>query len=210
MHYSVKQPYIHRCTCVCACVVCTLAVHSLRHIWLFATPWTSLSYAVSLSLLKFMSIESVILPNHLILCWPLLLLPSVFPSIRSFPMSQLFTSSGQSIGALALGSVLSMNSQGWFPLRLTGLISLLSKEFSRASPAPQFKSLSRLVFSLLHGPIIASVRHCWKNYCFNYLNHLNYYFNHSFNCLQIFVGKVMSLLFNILPRFVSICIYVYI
>ena len=54
-----------------------------------------------------------------------------FPASGSFPMSQLFTSSGQSIGVSASASVLPMNSQGWFPLRLTGLISLLSKGLSR-------------------------------------------------------------------------------
>ena len=62
---------------------------------------------------------------------PLLLLPSIFPSIISFPMSQLFTSCGQSIGASAPASAIPINSQGWFPLGLTGLISLLSKGFSR-------------------------------------------------------------------------------
>ena len=65
----------------------------------FATPWTAAHQAslstISCSLHKLMSIESVMPSNHLILCRPLLLLPSIFPSIRSFPMSQLFTSSGQ-------------------------------------------------------------------------------------------------------------------
>ena len=70
-------------------------------------------------------------PNILILCHPLLLLPSIFLGIRSFPMSQLFASDGQSIGVSALSSVLPMNIQGWFPLQLTGLISLQSKRFSR-------------------------------------------------------------------------------
>ena len=64
-------------------------VQSLSHVWLFATPWTtacqaSLSFAVSWSLLKLMSIESVMPSNHLVLCHPLLLLPSIFPSIRVF------------------------------------------------------------------------------------------------------------------------------
>ena len=68
--------------------------------------------------------------NHLILYHPLLL-PSVFPSIRVFAVSQLFTSSGPSIGASASASVFSMNTQSWFPLRLTGLISLLFKGLSR-------------------------------------------------------------------------------
>ena len=57
--------------------------------------------------------------------------PQSFPASGSFPMSQLFTSGGQSIGASASASVLPMNIQGWFPLGLTGLISLLSKGLSR-------------------------------------------------------------------------------
>ena len=66
-----------------------ISVHLFSHVQLFATPWTtarqaSLSITKSWSLLKLMSIESVMPSNHLILCWPLLLLPSVFPSIRVF------------------------------------------------------------------------------------------------------------------------------
>ena len=75
-------------------------------------------------------IESVMLSKHLIFCCPLLLLPSIFPSIRVFPMSWLFASGGQSIGASASASVLPMNIQGWFPLVWTGLI-LQSKGLSR-------------------------------------------------------------------------------
>ena len=80
---------------------------------------------------KLMSIKLVMSSNHLILCRPFLLLPSIFPTSGSFPMSQLFASGGQSIGALASASVLPMNIQGWFPLGLTGLISLLSKGLPR-------------------------------------------------------------------------------
>ena len=76
-----------------------------------------------------MSIESVMPFNHLILCHPLHFLPSIFPSIRVFSMSQLFASDGQIIGASA--SVLPMNIQGWLPLGLTGWISLQSKGLSR-------------------------------------------------------------------------------
>ena len=71
--------------------VCMLlfVVHSLSRVWLFVTPWTaahqaSLSFTISQSLLKFMSTESVIPSNRLILCHPLLLLPSIFPSFRVF------------------------------------------------------------------------------------------------------------------------------
>ena len=84
------------------------------------TPWTaahqaSLSITNSLSLLKLMSIESVMPSNHLILCHPLLLGLQSFPESGSFAMSQLFVSGGQSTGASASASVLLMNIQGCFP-----------------------------------------------------------------------------------------------
>ena len=95
------------------------------------TPWTaahqaSLSISNSWSLLKlmYMSIESVMPSNHLILCCPLLLLAPTPPSIRSFPMSQFFAWGGQSIGVSATASVLPMNTQDWSPLGWTGWISL--------------------------------------------------------------------------------------
>ena len=80
---------------------CCWAIQSLSCAQLFVTPWTlahqaPLSLTLSQSLPKFMSIKLVMLSNHLILSLPLLLLPSIFPSIRSFPVSQLFTSGGQS------------------------------------------------------------------------------------------------------------------
>ena len=103
---------------------------------LFVTLWTatcqaSLSITNSWSLLKLMSIASVMPSNHLILYHPHLLLPSIFPSIRIFPMSQFFASGGQSIGVSASASVLPMNIQDWAPLGLTGWISLQSKRLSR-------------------------------------------------------------------------------
>ena len=88
----------------------------------------SLSSTISWNLFKLMSIELVMPSNHLTLCRPLLL-PSIFWG--SFPMSWLDPSGGQTIGASASASVLPMNIQGWFPLRLTGLTSLLSRGLSR-------------------------------------------------------------------------------
>ena len=77
------------------------------------------------------------------LCYPLLLLPSIFANSGSFPMSQLFTSSGQNIGVSALASVLPMNTQDWFPLGWTGWISSQSKGLSQEfSPTPQFNSIN--------------------------------------------------------------------
>ena len=165
------------------------SVQLFHCVWLFATPWTaenkaSLSITNSRSLLILISIESVMPSNYLILCHPLLLLPSVFPSFRSFPMSQFFTSGGQSIGASA--SVLPMNIQGHLPSGLTGWISLWSKGLKSL---PQHHSLKASICSpffmvqLSHpymttGKTIALTR--WT-----------------------FVGKVMSLLFNMLSRFVK-------
>ena len=103
-----------------------IAVRSLSHVWLFATPRTtarqaSLSFPTPWSLLRFMSIESVMSSNHLILCCPLLLLPSIFPSIRVFSNESALPSGGQNTGASTLISVLPINIQSWFPLGLTGL-----------------------------------------------------------------------------------------
>ena len=86
---------------------------------------------VSWSFLKFMSIESVMPFNHLLLCQSLLLVPSIFPSIRVLFNESALTSGGQSIRTSASTSVLLMNIQGWFPLGLTGLVSLQSKGLSR-------------------------------------------------------------------------------
>ena len=85
--------------------------------------------ASSWSLFRFMPIELVMPSNHLTLCCPLLLLPSV--ASGSFPVNWLFTSGGQSSRALASASVLPINIQGWSPLGLTGMISLFSKGLSR-------------------------------------------------------------------------------
>ena len=85
----------------------------------------------SWSLLKLTSIESVMPSNHLILCHPLFLLPSIFPTLGSFPMSQYFTSGGRSIGDSASASVLPMNIHDYFLILLTCLISFQSKGLSR-------------------------------------------------------------------------------
>ena len=81
-------------------------------------------------------------------------------------MNWLFTSGGQSIGASASASVLPMNIQGWFPLRLTGLISLQSKGLSEA----QFKIINSSALSLLYGPTLTSVHDYWKNHSFDYMD----------------------------------------
>ena len=96
--------------------------------------------------------------------------PQSFPASGSFPVSWLFVSGGQSIGVSASASFFPMNIQGWFPLGLTGLISLQSKGLSRTSAAPCFKNIDfsalalRLVF---YGPPLTSVHDYGKNHSFH-------------------------------------------
>ena len=121
----------------CCCYSVTKSCPTLARLGIPASPWTTacqvaLSSNVSWSLFKFMSTESVMLSNHLILCHSLFLLPSIFPSIKVFS-NEFFASGGQSVGASASATVLPMNIQGQFPLGLIGLISLLSKGLSRVS-----------------------------------------------------------------------------
>ena len=115
---------------------------------------------ISWSLPNFMSIESVMPSNRLILCQPFSFCFPSFPASESLAVSCLFASGGQSVGASASSPsalVLPMNIQNLFPLALTGLISLLSKRLSRTSAAPQFKSIISLVLSLLYRPSLTSV-----------------------------------------------------
>ena len=112
------------------------SVQSLSQVRLLANPWTavrqpSLSITNSQSLLKLMSIESVMPSNHHILCRLFSFHLQCFPTSESFPMSQFFASGGQSLGVSASESVLPMNVQDWFPLGWTGWISLQSKGLSR-------------------------------------------------------------------------------
>ena len=133
-----------------------VGVQSLSRLWLFATPWTvarqvSLSLTISWSLLRLMSIEVVMPSNHLILCPPLLLPPSIFPSIRVFSNE----------------SVLPMNIQDWFPLGWTGWISLHPRDAQESFPTPQFKSINSLALSFLYSPTLTSIHDYWKNHSFD-------------------------------------------
>ena len=93
-----------------------------------------------------------------------------FTPSRSFPMSQFFTSHGQSIGVWASASVLPMNIQDWFPLRWTGWISLCPKDSQESSPTQQFKSISSLELSFIYGPTRISIHDYWKNRSSDYMD----------------------------------------
>ena len=113
------------------------SVQSLSRVWLFATPWiaarqASLTITNSRSLLKLMSIESVMPSNYLILCHPLLLPPSIFPSIRVFSNESVLRIRWPKYWSFSFSISPSwMNSQDWSPLGWTGWISLQSKGLSR-------------------------------------------------------------------------------
>ena len=92
------------------------------------------------------------------------------------------------IGVSASTSVLPMSTQDWFPLEWTGWISLQSKGLSRCFPTPQFKSINSSVLSFLYSPTLTSIHDYWKTIALT---------------RQTFVDKVMSLLFNMLSRFVK-------
>ena len=123
--------------------------------------------------------------SHFILCHPVLLLPSIFPSIRVFFNDSTLHIRWPKYQSFSLASVLPMNVQGWFPLGLTGLISLQSKGLSRVFSSTAFQKHS--VF--FYGPTLMAIH----DYCKN----------HSFDIWTL-VGKVMSLLFNILSRFIIV------
>ena len=109
----------------CSVVSDSLQPQGLQHARL---PCPSLSLGVYSDL---MSIESMMPSNYPSSAIPFSSCPQSFPASGSFPVTQFFTSGGQSIGVSASASVFPMNIQGWFPLGLTGLISLLSKGLSR-------------------------------------------------------------------------------
>ena len=126
--------------------------------------------------------------NHLILCHPVLLLPQSFPASGSFPVSQLFTSGGQNTGVSVSASVLPMNIQDWFPLGLTRLISLLSKGLSTVFSNT---AVQKHQFFGVQLPL-------WSS------SHIQYITIGKTTALTrwTFVGKVMSLPFNMLSRLV--------
>ena len=148
------------------------SVQSLSHVLLFESPWTaacqdSLSITYSQSFLRLISIEWVMPSNHLILCHPLLLLPSMFPASGCFQMSPFFASGGQSIGVSASASLLPMNIQDWSPLGRTGWISSWSKWLSSL-----FQHHSSKVSILQHSgfyysPTLTSIHDYWKNHSFD-------------------------------------------
>ena len=148
------------------------SVQSLSCVQLFATPWTaacqaSLSITNSGSLLKLTSIQSVMPSNHLILCCPLFLSPSVFPSIRVFSNELVLRIRWPKYWSFSFSISPSNERSDWFPLGWTGWISSSPRDSQESSPTPQFKSANSLALSFLYGSALTSVHDYRKNHRFD-------------------------------------------
>ena len=142
------------------------SVQSLSRVQLFATPWTaarqaSLSFANSQSLPKLMSIESVMPSNHLILCCPLLLLPSIFPSIKVFSDESVLHIRWPKYWSFSFSVSPSNEYSGLISFRMAWLDLLIVQE---SSSTPQFKSISSLVLSFLYSPTLTSIHDYWRTH----------------------------------------------
>ena len=148
-----------------------VVVQSLSQVWLFAAPWTaarqaSLSFTIPQSLLKLMSIESVMPTNHLVLCCPLLLLPSIFPSIRVFSNESALHIRWPKYWSFSISP--SNESSGLISFRIDSLISLQSKGFSSIFSSTTVWKHQLSALSLLCGPTLASVHDYRQNRSFDH------------------------------------------
>ena len=151
--------------------ICWNSVQSLSCVWLFVTPWTialqaSLSITNFWSLLKLMSIKSVMSSNHLILCHPLLLLPSIFPSIRVFSKESALRFRWPKHWNFSFSISPWIFRTDFLWDRLVGS-PCCPRDFQESSPTPQFKTINSLVLSFLYSPILTSIHEYWKNHSFD-------------------------------------------
>ena len=140
------------CCCYSVAKSClTLQLHGLQHTRLLCpSPSPRVcSNSCPLSWWRHPTISSSVIPFSCL---------QSFPTSGSFPVNQLFSSGGQSIGASASASVLPMNVQGWFPLGSTGLISLQSRNSQESSPTQQFENINSSVLSFLYSLTLTSIQ----------------------------------------------------
>ena len=145
------------------------SVQSLSRVWCFGTPWTathqaSLSITNSWSLHKLTSIELVMPSNYLILCRPLLLLPSIFPDIRVFSNESALCIRWLKYLSCSF-SISPSNEYSELIFRIDWLVLLaVEGDSQESSPTPQFKSINSLAFSSLYSPTLKSIHDYWKNH----------------------------------------------
>ena len=161
----IQIKYIH-------IIIIFSSVQSLSRVWLFATPWTaacqaSLYITNSRSLPKLISIESVMPSKHLILCHPLLLLPSIFPSIRVFSNESVLRIRWPKYWSFSFS--ISPSNEYW------GLISFRMdwspcspRDSQESSPAPQFRSINSSTLNFLYSPTLTFIHDHWKNHSLDY------------------------------------------
>ena len=151
-------------------VVCISLVQSLSCVWLSnpTARQASLSITNSRSLPKLMSNESVMPSNHLILCCPLLLLPSIFPSIKVFPSESALRIWWPKYWSFSFnispsnehpGPISSRDGLVWSPCN--------PRDSQESSPTPQFKSINSSALSFLYSPTLTSIREHWENHSLN-------------------------------------------
>ena len=148
------------------------SVQSLSRFRLFVTPWTaarqaSQSIANSRSLFKLISMESVIPSNHLILRRPLLLPPSIFPSIKVFSNESVLCIRWPKYWSFSFNISPSNEHSGLISFRIDWLDLLAVQGTLESSPTPQFKSINCLALSFLYGPTLTSIHDYWKNHSFD-------------------------------------------
>ena len=151
---------------------CHLLIQLLSCIRLFATPWTaacqaSLPFTIFWSLFKPMSIESVMESNHLIRCPPLLLPPSIFPSIRVFSNELALCIRWPKDWTFSFSISPSNEYSGLISFRMDWLDLLAVQGTQESSPTPQFKSIDSSALSLLYCPTPTSVPDYWENHSFD-------------------------------------------
>ena len=144
------------------------SVQQLSRVLLFANPWTaarqaSLSITNTGSLLKFMPIESVMPSNHLILCHPLLLPPSIFPSIRDFSNESTLLMRWPKYWSYSFSIIPSKEIPGLISFRMDWLDLLAVQRTLKSSPTPQFKGINSSVLSL-NSPTLTSIHDHRKNH----------------------------------------------
>ena len=149
----------------CYCCLVTKSCPTLCNPMKYSMP-VFLSFTISQSWLKLISIDLERPSNHLILCHPLLLLPSVFPSIRVFSNESALCIRWPKYCSFSIS--LSMNIQGWFPFnRLVGSPHS-PRDSQESSPAPQFKSINSLALNLIYGQTLTSIHDYWKGHSFKF------------------------------------------
>ena len=129
----------------------------------------SLSFTISWCLLKFKSIESVMLSNHLIFCCPLLLLPSIFPSVRGFSNESALRIRWPKYWSFSFSISHSNEYLQLISFRIDWFdLCAVEGTLQEPSPAPQFESISTSVLSFLYGPTLTLVHDYWKTHSFDY------------------------------------------